>query len=108
MTDFQQFLSGLNGKREFSHLEKSQVWSKAFVVPGFDMNIIRKDSCGAWIKWADYGNTNSSYGWEIDHVYPASLGGSNNLANLQPLQWQNNRAKGDSTAGYMCAVKAVV
>jgi hypothetical protein len=32
-------------------------------------------------------------------------GGSDDLANLQPLQWQNNRTKGDTwPQGWSCAV----
>lgn len=94
-------------KKQFTHEEKSQVWNKGTIVVGFDPNVLRKDSCSAWIKWADYGNINSQYGWEIDHIYPVSLGGNDGIVNLQPLHWQNNRAKSDSTTGYICAVKAV-
>jgi len=36
----------------------------------------------------------------------ASKGGSDNLSNLQPLQWENNRNKGDSTSGNYCKIAA--
>ncbi len=72
------------------------VWAKGIIVPSYDERDWRRDRCGAWMKFSDHGNTNSQFGWEIDHMYPASLGGSNQLSNLQPLQWQNNRAKGDA------------
>lgn len=55
----------------------------------------RADMCGKWMKWQDYGDTNSQYGWEIDHIKPVSRDGTDNLGNLQPLQWENNRDKSD-------------
>lgn len=46
------------------------------------------------------------YGWEIDHIKPSSLGGSDGLYNLQPLQWENNRSKSDNWPHWSCKVKA--
>jgi len=92
---------------DFTEATKIAVWNKAFIVPSQAANVIRKDACGAWIKWADYGNTASQWGWEIDHIFPKILGGGDEVSNLQPLQWQNNRAKGDSSA-LACPVKAAV
>ncbi len=54
----------------------------------------RKDDCGAWIGRREYGNRQSQYGWEIDHVVP---NGGDSIGNLRPLQWENNVAKGDSS-----------
>lgn len=86
------------------------VWQKAIAVPGSDANKIRKDRCGAWIEWARYGDTtHNGQGWEIDHIRPVAKGGQDYLENLQPLQWQNNRTKGDTypalDANY-CSVSA--
>lgn len=92
---------------QFSIETRRAVWAKARAMPGNDPSVIRMDACGAWIKWAEYGNTNSQWGWEIDHIVPVSRGGSGFLANLQPLQWQNNREKGNSPL-LICAVKAAV
>jgi len=50
------------------------------------------DECGAWIGSEEYGNRQSQYGWEIDHINPD---GDDQLSNLQPLQWQNNIDKSD-------------
>jgi len=68
------------------------VWRKGRIVPGNDPNVTRKDACGAWIRRIEYGNRQSQYGWEIDHIDP---NGSDALSNLQPLQWENNVDKSD-------------
>lgn len=95
-----------NALRGFSEEQKQIAWSKARIVPGRDPNIVRKDLCGAWIKWADYGDTSSEWGWEIDHIHPVARGGTNHPSNLQALHWQNNRAKGDSITGFTPAIWA--
>jgi len=93
-------------KREgggFSDAEVWAVWQKGTVVPGYDGNQIRKDRCGAWMRWAEYGMTTDA-GWEIDHDVPVAKGGSDALYNLQPLYWRNNRHKGDSYPQWSCLV----
>ncbi len=92
--------------RGFSVQTISAVWRKAKLIPGTDGSVLRKDSCGAWISRGAYGNTNSENGWEIDHIMPVSKGGSDSIANLQPLQWENNRSKGDKYPNWTCAVHA--
>lgn len=80
--------------QNYSELEKLAVWVKAFPIPGYDPNIYRRDRFGTVIRYSDYGNLNSLYGWQIDHTYPSSKGGSNSYPNLEPLNWKNNIAKG--------------
>lgn len=81
------------------------VWNKGVIVPGYNSSIYRKDSCGAWMMFSQHGNRDSDMGWEVDHIYPSSLGGSDLLTNLQPLHWKNNVEKGESI-GLRCAVSA--
>jgi len=91
----------------FSIEMRMAVWQKATIVPRIDAAVRRKDRCGAWIDWAKYGDTTENgTGWEIDHDFPVSRGGGDELSNLQPLQWQNNRHKGDSWPSWSCAVFA--
>lgn len=75
---------------------KLAVWAKGRIIPDFSPAIWRWDYYGSVMKYSEHGNTNSEHGWEIDHIYPQSLGGSDHISNLQPLQWENNRKKGDS------------
>lgn len=89
----------------FSSSEVEAVWRKATVVPGYDPAAYRKDSCGAWIARASYGST-TDHGWEIDHILPVAKGGGDELSNLQPLHWKNNRGKSDNYPYWSCTLKA--
>lgn len=81
------------GGRDFSLSKVKQVWAKAR-----GTGLKRRDICGAGIHWSEHGRQ-TRYGWEIDHKRPVSRGGSDDLSNLQPLHWQNNRDKADRTQG---------
>ena len=74
---------------------KKIVWAKGTAIPDYNADLWRRDICGHAMKFTDHGDTNSEYGWEIDHIKPTSLGGTDDLSNLQPLYWENNRKKGD-------------
>jgi len=93
-------------RKTFSASIIDAVWQKATIVAGKNPNEIRKDSCGAWIKKSEYGNTDSQFGWEVDHIKPIVKKGSSYLSNLQPLQWQNNRHKSDNYPNWSCIVSA--
>lgn len=90
------------------------IWEKGRQVPGYDKDKIRQDDCGAWILRDKYGDTSSIYGWVVDHIYPAKLLKSigdqqesiDNLANMRPLNWLNNAAKGVDFPIYKGQVRA--
>ena len=88
----------------FSEETKLAVWKKATPVNEYDSARWRKDQCGAWIGWNEYGDRHSDYGWEIDHITPQSKGGTDILSNLRPLHWKNNIEKLDGRLS--CKVKA--
>ena len=90
----------------FSKQQIQDTWNRALSVEGYDPTRFRKDACGAWIQWSDYGNHNSQYGWDIDHVFPKALGGGDDEMNLRAMQWQNNLAKSDDFPYYFSAVIA--
>ena len=70
-------------------------WEKAHRIPGIDACYVRRDRFGASIARYDYGKY-TDFGWHLDHIYPKSLGGSDELFNREPLHWTNNLAKSDS------------
>lgn len=84
----------------------AEVWRKGTVVPGYNPSFVRKDACGAWIVRQQYGKM-LPYGWQIDHIFPMSKGGNDDIINLRPLQWQNNKSKGDDYPNYMGKVTSM-
>lgn len=85
---------------------KQIVWQKGYIVPGLDSSRFRMDACGALIARDKYGDRSaeSNNGWEIDHITPKAVGGSDAVTNLRPLQWYNNATK--SYGGLTCPIKA--
>ncbi len=78
--------------RPFEQYLIDRVWQKADASLGFYM--FRRDACGTEIAKQEFGKM-TPLGWEIDHIKPVALGGTDDEDNLQPLQWETNRRKGD-------------
>ena len=91
--------------RTASEQLKRDVWGKGRIVPDkgnahWDPAEWRYDCCGKPIKYTEHGNIKSDVGWEIDHIKPVARGGIDAIDNLQPLQWEKNREKGDTFPWY--------
>lgn len=92
----------------FTDEQIQSVWEKGQVVPDCNKNEWRKDSCGAWIYRADYGDRTATYGWEIDHVYPKDKlkekkipqSKWDEMPNLRPMHWENNNSKDNDYPTY--------
>jgi len=79
----------------WSEEEKLKIWEKGTVCPPNDPKEWRKDQCGAWMYYNNYGapskgESHTSYKWQIDHIKPDSKGGPDIVSNARPLQWYNN------------------
>lgn len=70
---------------------KRRVWSKALEVPWSDPALVRKDRHGYLMRFSDYGDHSSAFGWEIDRLIPITLGGPEEEWNLEPLNWMMNK-----------------
>jgi hypothetical protein len=74
--------------------KKRAAWANATPIPGYDDAIYRRDRFGWAMRWSDHGDRSSEYGWEIDHVTPVALGGTDDPWNLAALHCRNNASLG--------------
>lgn len=63
-----------------------QVWENGRAFGEIDAGLWRQDECGAWISRADYGNTDSDFGWKIVNI---TAGEPDIPENLRPFHHRN-------------------
>ena len=64
---------------------KRAAWGRTSPVSQANSWEIRRDCLGHLIRYADYGNRHSPFGWELDYV---SQTGSRDPENLSALHWK--------------------
>lgn len=58
-------MNALFGGTYSTHAKRVAIWSKAAPIPGCDKAIWRCDDQGRVIRWADYDDRFSRYGWTV-------------------------------------------
>ncbi len=92
----------LNWNAEEREQRKKTAWERAFPIPGQDLYIVRRDFEQRVILWVEHG-LKSPYGWEIDHIIPLAIGGTDILDNLRARHWKGNSAAGGKLAAALAA-----
>lgn len=90
-----EYIQDLNDRQTIQ-----RIWEKAIIVEGYNKDMYRQDFAGAWISREAHDDTDNLMGWEIDHIFPIAKGGDNHIDNLRPMNWRNNRSKGDDYPRY--------
>lgn len=85
--------SGLLGEEA----KKVVAWNNV-AAPGAFVAI---DCDGRTIRLRDYGNRLSEFGWEVDHITPKALGGTDAPNNLRARHWRGNSSAGGILGGLM-------
>lgn len=87
--------------QNYTNKELLLIWQKGRVVVGRDAMKVKKDDYGDLMLFEHYGDRESLYGWEVDHIIAKANGGTDNFNNLRPLNWKNNSEKSDKPVGIM-------
>lgn len=80
----------------YTNEKLQKIWEKGRPIPNNSPDVYRYDVCNAPMMWSEYGKQ-TKYGWTVDHITPVSRGGTDELSNLRPLQWENNAKRQEGT-----------
>lgn len=87
------------GQRALLEELKRSAWARTSPV-GDHANAweFRKDRLGNLVRYGDYGNRKSPFGWELSAIEPRGLASSVEGENLQALHWRATAARTDTPA----------
>jgi hypothetical protein len=71
--------------------ERERVWAKAHPVAGRDPSVWRRDDDCRLMRFADFGDRKSPYGWEIE-VFP-STEGLDEVSELRAVHWESHASR---------------
>jgi len=64
-------------------------WERCGRIPGCDKAVWRQDAAGRVIRWADFGDRFSRYGWEaVSRPHPGVLGRALSVKRLEAIHWR--------------------
>ena len=75
---------------------KRAAWARTSPVSSANAWDIRKDCLGNLVRYTDFGNRHSPFGWELDFILSRALGGATGPENLQALHWKAGAARSDT------------
>ncbi len=81
------------GQLPWLEQKKIAAWTRCRTLPGRSPQDWRVDDDGTIIRRANYG-VQGEYGWEVDHIRPLALSGTDTLDNVRALHCRNNRSRG--------------
>ena len=76
---------------------KRAAWARTSPVSSANAWDIRKDCLGNLVRYTDFGNRHSPFGWELDYI------GSSEPQNLQALNWKAVAASSQNVAPRLVA-----
>lgn len=66
-----------------------EAWERCALIPGCDRAVWRQDAAGRVIRWSDFGDRFSRYGWEVaSRPRPGVLGRALAAKRLEAVHWR--------------------
>lgn len=72
-------MTSMQNPDQVTGAERDAAWSKGHVIPDRDPREYRADDFGEVMRFADFGDTKSEFGWDIDMS-----------TTHRPVNWRNN------------------